>query len=548
MAATDQREVCALLARRETHASGDVPVHVQTHVSHVFLVGPYVYKMKKAVRLPFVDQSTPAKRSALCAAEVRLNRRLAAPIYLGRVAVTRGRAGDLTLRGRGTLVEPLVLMRRLPGDRSLARLVERGQADARMLGAVAHRLARFHAAAPAGPSVAREATRARLATSWRRVLALTASLPPDVVRPLQARVLADAGPTLLRAYAERFDARRTGGRIREGHGDLHAEQVYVLDAALPRLPPHPAVPAGPWIVDRLEFSRALRCCDVASEAGFLAMDLERLGRRDLADAFVAAYRTASRDTGLDDVLPFYVAYRACVRGAVEGMKAAEREVDPDDANVARTRARRFFDVALHAVWRAGPPPIIACGGPSGSGKSTVAAALAAATGFAAVSSDRLRKERAGVASGTRAPDAAYAPAARAAVYDALCRAAARQLGAGRGVVVDATFLRRAERDRLAAVAARRGAPLCWIVCDAAPGTIRERLASRPAGWSDATWDVYVRQMETREPCGRDEPHVVLDTAGPRELVADAALAAAWSWYAAHALRPARNPERRRRAR
>lgn len=549
MPAGDQEAVLALLVRPATHPqTGEQPRHVQTHISHVVLAGPLVYKMKKALRLPFVDQSTRAKRAALCADEVRLNRRLAAPIYLGTVAVTRTRDGGLALGGRGTVVEPLVRMRRLPAERTLARLVEDGDADARMLTAVARRLARFHAAAPTGPTVAREGTRARLRANWRRVLALAQPLPADVVRPLERHVLASAGPALLDAGRARFDRRRTGGRIREGHGDLHAEHVYVLDVPLPRLPPHPAVPAGPWIVDRLEFSRALRCCDVASEVGFLAMDLERLGRRDLADAFVAAYRTASGDGGLDDVLPFYVAYRACIRGAVEGMKAAEREVDADDASAARTRARCFFDVALHAVWRAGPPPILACCGPSGSGKSTVAASLAAATGFAAVSSDRLRKERAGIRPGTRAPAAAYAASARAAVYDALCRTAARQLGAGRGVVVDATFLHRDERARLAAVAASRSAPLCWVVCDAAPATIRARLANRPAGWSDATWDVYVRQQETREPFGRDDWTVTLDTGHAREHVGDAALAACWSWYAAQGLRRERPPARRRTVR
>ncbi|MCW5892707.1 MAG: AAA family ATPase [bacterium] len=536
MPATDQRDVLALLARPAAypHAAPE-PVHVQTHISHVFLAGAHVYKLKKAAQLPFVDQSTTARRAALCTAEVELNRQLAAPVYLGCVTVTRERDGRLALGGGGTPVETLVHMRRLPDQRALARLVERGLADVRMMTAIAQRLAAFHTTAPSGAGAAREGTRRRVRANWDRVLALTASLPPAVLRPLERRLLTDAGPTVLGARAACFDRRRARGRIREGHGDLHAEQVYVLATALPALPPYPRVPAGPWLVDRLEFSQALRCCDVASEVAFLAMDLERLGRRDLGDAFVAAYRTASGDTEIDDVLPFYVAYRACIRGAVEGMKAQEPEVDAADAEAARVRARRFFAVALQAVWRTGPPPILACAGPSGSGKSTVAEALAAATGFAHVSSDRLRKQRAGLRAGERARRRRLTRAARAAVYDALGRAIGRQLAAGRGVVADATFLRREERARLAAVAARHGAPLCFVACDARPATIRSRLATRPPGWSDATWEVYVRQQQTRDPFAPDELVITLDTNHERTLVADAALAACWSWYGRHAL-------------
>src|SRR5262249_5467180 len=141
----------------------------------------------------------------------------------------------------------------------------------------------------------------------------------------------------------------------------------------------------------VEFSHALRCADVASDVAFLAMDLERLGRPDLTAAFVDAYVASSGDRELRTLLPFYCAYRACVRGAVEGLRAAEPEVDAEARVRATARGSGYFTLALRHAWRSRATLVIACGGLSGSGKTTLAAALADATGFVHVSTDLLRR-------------------------------------------------------------------------------------------------------------------------------------------------------------
>ncbi len=252
------------------------------------------------------------------------------------------------------------------------------------------------------------------------------------------------------------------------------------------------------------------------------MDLERLGRPDFAAAFVAAYVAASGDRELPVLLPFYGAYRACVRGAVDGLKAAEPEVAPVDRRAAASRARDEFALAVRYAWRECEGAVVACCGLSGTGKTAIATALATATGFRHLSSDVLRGEHSASAGGD-----AYTPAARAAVYERLCEQADRILDAGGGVVADATFIRRADRDALASVAARHGRPLLFIECDAPERVVRERLAARTGGPSDARWPTYLQQRAERDPFAETEPRHTISTVDPLPGLVDDLLLTLW---------------------
>src|SRR5262245_50527330 len=422
--------------------------HVQSHISQVFLAGPYVYKLKKAARFPFLDAATPERRRSLCEDELRLNSHLAAPVYLSVLPITREPDGHLALDGVGPAVDRVVWMRRLPADSMLDRLVEAGMVDAATLGRLASLLADFHTSAPAGPGVAAHAAPEALLASWRHVLGLAAPLVGGALPASTHTTLASFGPAFLGTHDALLRARQTADRIREGHGDLRAEHVCIIDAPLEAEAPHAPLGPGIYVIDCVEFSHALRCNDVASEVAFLTMDLERLGRPDLAAAFVDAYVLASGDEQLRALLAYYGAYRACVRGAVEGLKAAEPEVDSTERAAAVTRARQYFALALRHAWRAQGPALVVCCGLSGSGKTALATALAEATGFAHLSTDLLRREA------PCAGPARYAPAARAAVYARLCDEADATLAARGGVIADGTFIRRVDRGALAAVAAR----------------------------------------------------------------------------------------------
>ena len=458
--------------------------HVQTHISHVFLAGPYVYKLKKAVRFPFLDASTTARRGSLCEEELRLNWRLAVPIYLGVLPVTRERDGRLALGGNGTVVDRVVWMRRLPAERMLDRLVEDGAADAGMLGRLARLLADFHARAPDGPAVAAHAAPEAVLGAWRQVLALAAPLVGGALPVATHTILASFGQAFLAQHDALLRRRHAAGhRIREGHGDLRAEHVCIIDAPVPAAPPHAPIAPGIYVVDCVEFSHALRCNDVASEVAFLTMDLERLGRPDLAGAFVDAYVAASGDRELRTLLPFYCVYRACVRGAVEGLKAAEPEVESGDRLAAAS--------TRPAVLRAGPALCLAG---AGSGRDRV------------LRPQRQRQER--PRRSARRGDRIRAPQQRPDTQAAARRAAALRLTvpaftprrrARPSMPASATkrrkrsrpdaasspmprFIRRADRHAIAAAAARRGRPALFLDCQADPETIRA-TAGRAIGRS-----------------------------------------------------------------
>ena len=503
--------------------------HVQTHISHVFLAGPYAYKLKKAVRFPFLDAETPARRRRLCEEELRLNWHLAAPVYLGALPITREPDGRLALDGVGPAIDRVVWMRRLPAESMLDRLVAAGTIDAGALGRLACMLADFHASAPAGAAVAAHAAPEALLAAWRHVLGLAAPLVGGAMPASTHTILASFGPAFLRHHDGLLRARQTAHRIREGHGDLRAEHVCIVEAPGKAEPPHAPLAPGTYVIDCVEFSHALRCNDVASEVAFLTMDLERLGRPDLAAAFVDAYVVDSRDEQLRALLAFYGAYRACVRGVVEGLKGAEPEVEPAARVAAATRAGQYFALAQHHAWRAQGPALLVCCGLSGSGKTVLATALAEATGFAHLSTDVLRRREAPCPGPSPFRTGRYAPAARAAVYARLCDEADARLAAGCGVVADGTFIRRADRGALAAVAARHGRSLLFLECEADAATIRQRLEGRSKGPSDGRWPAYLRQREARDPFTLDEPHRIVDTGGDLGDVIEEVLPALWRW-------------------
>jgi len=535
-AAREQEEVAAALADPGFYPHRPERVeHVQTHISHVFLAGPYVYKLKKAVRFSFLDFGTAERRRFFCAEEVRLNRRLALDVYLGVLRVTRESDGRLALEGGGAAVAHLVWMRRLPADRRLVSLVEHGALDAGVLDRLARLLAAFHAGAPTGLDVAGHADPEVLRARCDDTVGGLEPFVGGALAPEEHAILLDFGPSFVRRHEVLLRARQTGGHVREGHGDLHAEHVYDLDVPVPAIGDLPPLAAGLYLVDCIEFSPSLRCNDVASEVAFLAMDLARLERPDLAARLVAAYAAAAGDPGVHLLVPFYAYHRACVRGLVNLLASAEAEIDAAERAAAVARARRYVRLALRYAWSAGEPAAIAMSGLSGTGKSALAAALADATGFEVVSTDALRKEggRAAAAGGAGRPAGAdrYTPAARAAVYERLCAVVESRLAAGRSVIADATFLRRAHRDRLQRVGRAARRHVVFLECRADEDAVRRRLMSRDdTALSDARWDTYVGQRSEREPAGADEPVLVVDTSGDLAAARAAALRVLWRWH------------------
>lgn len=515
--------------------------HIQTHISHLFIALPYAYKLKKPVRFDFLDFSSPERRRYFCEEELRLNRRLCPAIYLDVVPLTRAPHGSLALAGRGPAVDHLVRMRALPEHGMLPVALGEGCVSRDRLEHLGRQLAAFHAACDSGPEIAAQGTPEVVAMHWQKVQQCVATMADDLLPRLDCEILADFGPSFVQRHDTLLRTRSLAGRIREGHGDLHAGNLCLIERELPSLPDAPAVEAGLYAFDCIEFSRELRACDVASEVAFLAMDLEWRGRADLATAFVASYVAAAGDRDLTLLLPYYIAYRAMVRGMVDGLNQRDASRDLAERTAAAERAQRRFRLAVHCAWRAAGPAILACRGLSGSGKTTLALALAARTGFRHLSSDEIRKRRAGLDPHLPAPPEMltqlYSESARRNTYATLAAAVEGAIASGEPVIADATFTRREERVRIAEVAARYGCP--WIVldCEAPPDQIRTRLHERTThgratgepALSDANWSVYLQQAASAEALSADEPALRVDTGDEPERVAERTLRALWSW-------------------
>ncbi|MBY0277613.1 AAA family ATPase, partial [Candidatus Binatia bacterium] len=519
------------------HRPADVRHH-ETHISHVFVAGPFAYKLKKSVQFSFADFSSVERRRTVCVDEVRLNRRLCPTLYLGVLEVVRRDDGTLALGGDGEPVEPLVWMRALPERGMLPAALADGRVDASALVAFARALAAFHASPETALDDPHHAEPAVLAERWQHVLDDALPMIGTTHDAPAHEVLADFGELFLKRHDSVLRGRAPAGRFRDGHGDLHAGNLCLVEQALPAIDGAPPVEPGLYAFDCLEFSPELRANDVASEIAFLAMDLVVRGHADLADAFVDAYVAASGDDELRVLLPFYACHRATIRGMVQGLAAA-------GASQAETRreaieaARVHFAHATRLAWRAFGPAVVLCCGLSGAGKTTLAVALAESTGFRLLSSDALRKQRAGLdPHGRASEDVAarlYDPHAREAVYEEMAAAARRALAAGEPVLLDATFHRRASRAPMHALARELRVPLIVLHCVADESVVRQRLedrASRPressAGQpalSDAGLEVYLAQRAAAEPPGEDEHVLRVDTAGPREEVRDRALRA-----------------------
>jgi predicted kinase len=229
------------------------------------------------------------------------------------------------------------------------------------------------------------------------------------------------------------------------------------------------------------------------------------------------------------LIPFHACHRAIVRGKVEGLAADDEELDADERRRAGERSRALFALAGRFAWRSGDPVVIVCAGLSGTGKSAVAGLLHEATGFAVGSSDVLRK-----ASGTHD----YGPGARHAVYDGLRAAVEESLGGRESVIIDATFLKRAERDALARLAAGYGRRHVFVACQADEETVKRRLDARDAtSVSDARWETYLAQRAHADAFGPDEPVLPIDTAGTLADVRAMLLPPLWAWRNGRRLAP-----------
>jgi aminoglycoside phosphotransferase family enzyme/predicted kinase len=510
----------------------------ETHISWVFLDDKRALKVKKAVSLGFLDFSTPRLRQAACEAEVTLNRRLAPDVYRGVVPITRSASGRLRPGGDGPPVDWAVDMVRLPDASRGDVLLAEGELDRDALAIVARRLAAFHAECRCDEETSSFGEPAVIERNVRENFEQSeAALHRHLGRDEREALIREQTAFLGEHYAL-FRRRITGRRVRDGHGDLRLEHLYLTGdrSGAAADPLHDA--AELRILDCIEFNDRFRYADVCADLAFLSMDLAVRGHVGLAEELVALYASASGDFELYRLIDFYESYRAFVRAKIAGFLEDSPYLSSALREEAAADARRHFLLALAAERRpALPPMIIAVGGMLAAGKSTLTEALAAELSCAFVSTDLTRKQLLGVAPTASVYESfgegAYSPVAIENVYAEVEARAAHAFAGGRTVVVDGTFRSRASRDRLRAWAEAQGAPWVFVECRVPLDVSRARLEGRERNRSvsDARPELLDAFAAGYEPMSElpEDSLVIVDGTSPIEAAVAAVLRRVPSW-------------------
>ena len=451
--------------------AGTAPI--ETHISLVFVGGDTVWKMKKSVKLPFLDFSTVERRRLFTERELALNQPAAPGLYRDMVPVVRRPDGSLALDEAATdapAVEWVLRMARVPAEDFLDTIAARGDLTPALQDALADAVAAYHQALPAGPGTVppmREIAAGNVPS------ALSAGLPAEQVEEWRAAIL-----ETLDAVWPVLEARAQAGQVRRAHGDLHLGNLCLWQGR-------------PVPFDALEFDETLATIDLAYDFAFLLMDLDQRVGRGAANRVMNRYVARTGDAGLVATLPAFLSIRAMVRAHVEARSGHAQAWQP------------YLRAALDYLRPAGAVTVIAVGGLPGSGKSTLARSLAPVLGRAPgaliLRSDEIRKRQHGAAPEQRLPQTAYSDAASEAVFAELTDDVRIAAAGGQCVVADATFIDLHHRRAVQAAAQSSGAQFVGFWLDAPRQELEQRIVARSGDASDAT--VSVLQAAARHSPG-----------------------------------------------
>ncbi len=464
---------------------------VETHSAYVFFMGDRVYKVKKAVDLGFLDHRSSEARRQACRDEVELNGRLAPDVYLGVLDV---------VDADGKAQDHLIVMRRLPDQQRLTRWIQRGDDVGPSLRSIGHAIAGLHGRSRRDARLEALAAQPAVQGRWEEGFEQLRPLQHLLHRPSDLAESERLAHRYVDGRGDLFAARIAGGWIRDGHGDLQAEDIFVL-------------PDGPRILDCIEFGDAYRWGDVLSDVAFLAMDLERLGRPDLAEGFLALHRELLDDQWPRTLAHHYVAYRAHVRAKV-GILAAMQHDQP----AVGDPVEQLVALSLRHLRQAQVQLVLVGGGP-GTGKSTLAADLGDRLGAVVLRTDEIRHRLRPSAS---ADPHRYEPEAIAWVYGELLAEAGRLLRLGEHVVLDATWSSDALRSIARTLAEHTSSDLTELRCVLPSEEAAARIARRlriGGDPSEATPAMASALMDRFDPW--PTAHRLLTSGTPQEVASEA---------------------------
>ncbi len=490
------------------YGSGTDAVNVlQTHISFVALTGKHAYKVKKPVNFGFLDFSTLEKRKHYCEEEVRLNRRLCPDIYLGVVAITQ-KNEHITLDGDGQVIDYAVKMKEFPQEQIMTSLLKQGRVNEGIIDSICDILVDFYNTDKAAMKIEQygslEGVKKNIDENFEQTESVVdVTIPKDTYNYLKV-----ATDQFFREKKEVFEQRIKEGKIRDCHGDLHSGNIVISDDI--------------YVFDCIEFNKRFRYCDVASDIGFLAMDLDYLNHSYLSSYLINKYVEKSNDKGIFNVLNFYKSYRAYVRGKVIGFKLNDPNVDATKKEEIIKTAQKYYDLSHYYAQlfsldlKLNKPLLFIVGGMSGTGKSIMSLKISVDYHAHYINTDIVRKEIAGLDKFERHHDdintGLYSPEKIEFTYEKIMEKAASLLKNGENVVLDATFQKKKYRDMIRKIADENNAVFIAIqtTCpdDVAKKWLEERLKKKTV--SDGRWEIYLNQKKTFEQFTSEEKHIKID--------------------------------------
>jgi len=325
-----QKQVVEALMKPEAYDEEPGQIQLmQTHISFVFLTRNFVYKVKKAVDLGFLDFTTLEKRRFFCEKELELNRRLCGDMYLEVVPINRSNV--IKIKGKGETVEYAVKMKRMPQERMMSQLLEENKVDSKLVDRIAKIVAEFHSRAETNRRIGEFGSLAIIETNWKENFEQTQEFVGKTISMKNFKLISGRIDDFMERNLSFFEKRIAEGRVRDCHGDVHSGNIFVTDRI--------------YIFDAIEFNERFRYSDVASDIAFLAMDLDFKERADLSNLFVERYVEYSGDQELMRLLPFYKCYRAYVRGKVTSFKLKDPSVGSEEKSAAMKEAKAYFKLA-----------------------------------------------------------------------------------------------------------------------------------------------------------------------------------------------------------
>lgn len=459
---------------------------IQTHISNVFIAGDFVYKVKKPVNFGFLDFTTLEKRKFYCEEELRLNKRLAPSIYIEVKPISFDSKNNIILGSSENIIDYAVVMKKLPMDRMLKILLINGEADKKIMDAIAQKIAFFHQVAETGGRIDEMGGIATIRHNHDENFEQTKKYINITIPLYQFNFIKDFVNKFLTEKKDLFKKRVANHKIRDCHGDLHLEHICIADEII--------------IFDCIEFNERFRFSDVAAEVAFLTMDLDYNGYPRQAESFVKSYLKYSGDNDMLILLNFYRCYYAYVRGKVTSFRLDQKDLPDDERSQIEKTAERYFDLAYTYAANLEKPVLILTAGLMGCGKSYQARQLAARLNAKTIRTDVLRKEMLNINPTDRHHEnfaqGIYSDDISRMTYNKAYELAESEIKSGKAVIIDASFKRRSERQKAVQLAQRLDIPFYIIECTCTDEVVKMRLEKRVKekdNASDGRWEIYALQ-------------------------------------------------------